>query len=437
MRLFRLFYLGLFFCVLTVHLTGQVASSKKGSSPEIFFEDVEQAVIRAESFDAREYAKAEMQMADESLAKARTTSQKSARQKALKEALEHLNKAYEIAKIPYIQDYITRLEELYQGVQAKNFSLYAPKEAEMIGQQVQLTKQFLQTESMNEKTRYIYDRTWQNIQNFDETTTKNITMVTNFGAVVRYQYTDKDLQLAQVDSHLAKGDEALQVGQLSVALQSYQDAMTALNKSQINDEFEAKLAEVDRLIFALKSDLEKANRLFIVKADGSLGQLKPFNPETYLASNPLIENPAIPILFDNTYYTDLALTPYDIVNIEDQTPKKIEVAADISDEGLYQQAVSLWEQGLVTRNAGYLDDAKKYLQRSREYLIAFKKDAIARIYTVQKRPQTQDTLWRIAGFKDVYNNPYLWPLLWQRNREQIDNPDLLYPGQKLLVPAID
>ncbi len=44
------------------------------------------------------------------------------------------------------------------------------------------------------------------------------------------------------------------------------------------------------------------------------------------------------------------------------------------------------------------------------------------------------TLWTIAGRKDIYDDPLLWPLLYQANRDQIKDPRQIYPGQLLNIP---
>ena len=51
-------------------------------------------------------------------------------------------------------------------------------------------------------------------------------------------------------------------------------------------------------------------------------------------------------------------------------------------------------------------------------------------YTVKKG----DTLWWIAKYKDVYNDPFLWPIIYEANKDIIKNPKLLYPGQELGIP---
>ncbi|MCX5836621.1 MAG: LysM peptidoglycan-binding domain-containing protein [Deltaproteobacteria bacterium] len=45
-----------------------------------------------------------------------------------------------------------------------------------------------------------------------------------------------------------------------------------------------------------------------------------------------------------------------------------------------------------------------------------------------------DSLWWIAKYKDQYNDPYLWPLIYKANKKMIKNPNLIYPGQKFKIP---
>jgi hypothetical protein len=45
-----------------------------------------------------------------------------------------------------------------------------------------------------------------------------------------------------------------------------------------------------------------------------------------------------------------------------------------------------------------------------------------------------DSLWWIAQFKDVYNDPYLWPVLYDANKSVIKDPNKITPGMKLKIP---
>ena len=45
-----------------------------------------------------------------------------------------------------------------------------------------------------------------------------------------------------------------------------------------------------------------------------------------------------------------------------------------------------------------------------------------------------DTLWSIAAQADIYADPYLWPVIYRFNRDQIVGPARIYPDQTLLIP---
>ncbi len=55
-------------------------------------------------------------------------------------------------------------------------------------------------------------------------------------------------------------------------------------------------------------------------------------------------------------------------------------------------------------------------------------------YTVGTWSRDRDCLWNIAKKPKIYANPFLWPKIWQGNRDQIKNPDIIHPGQKLKIP---
>ena len=44
-----------------------------------------------------------------------------------------------------------------------------------------------------------------------------------------------------------------------------------------------------------------------------------------------------------------------------------------------------------------------------------------------------DTLWGISARSDIYGNPYQWPLIYKANRSQIQDADLIFPGQNLMI----
>jgi nucleoid-associated protein YgaU len=60
---------------------------------------------------------------------------------------------------------------------------------------------------------------------------------------------------------------------------------------------------------------------------------------------------------------------------------------------------------------------------------------VSNLYTVGRWSRTRDCLWNISKKQDIYGNAWQWPKLWMGNQDQIKNPDIIHPGQKLKVPA--
>jgi nucleoid-associated protein YgaU len=45
-----------------------------------------------------------------------------------------------------------------------------------------------------------------------------------------------------------------------------------------------------------------------------------------------------------------------------------------------------------------------------------------------------ECLWLIAANRNVFGDPFQWPLIYSRNRGLIGDPDLIYPGQSFRIP---
>lgn len=46
-----------------------------------------------------------------------------------------------------------------------------------------------------------------------------------------------------------------------------------------------------------------------------------------------------------------------------------------------------------------------------------------------------ESLWKIAKYKDVYENPFMWPVIYKANHDKIKDPDLIYPKQLFSIPG--
>lgn len=59
-------------------------------------------------------------------------------------------------------------------------------------------------------------------------------------------------------------------------------------------------------------------------------------------------------------------------------------------------------------------------------------------YTVRLILPLRDCLWRIAGYPFVYGDPLKWKVLYEANKDKLqdaDNPDLIQPGIVLAIPS--
>jgi hypothetical protein len=45
-----------------------------------------------------------------------------------------------------------------------------------------------------------------------------------------------------------------------------------------------------------------------------------------------------------------------------------------------------------------------------------------------------ECLWIVAGYEDIYGDPIKWPRLWRGNRELIEDPDWVLAGWEIAVP---
>ncbi len=48
-----------------------------------------------------------------------------------------------------------------------------------------------------------------------------------------------------------------------------------------------------------------------------------------------------------------------------------------------------------------------------------------------------DYLWKIAKKDEFYGNGFAWPVIYNANRDQIKDPDLIYPKQEFKIPSLN
>ena len=110
----------------------------------------------------------------------------------------------------------------------------------------------------------------------------------------------------------------------------------------------------------------------------------------------------------------------------------------LSPEELYQRgdevdAAAKQLEELKKSIFAALDESRSKISEAEDLLSRIKAkmpEPMNDVYTVVRG----DYLWKISGKQDIYNDPYQWVKIWSANRDMIQNPDLIYPQQKLDVP---
>ena len=88
----------------------------------------------------------------------------------------------------------------------------------------------------------------------------------------------------------------------------------------------------------------------------------------------------------------------------------------------FEDAEALLKSISVAREKGYLE--KKGMKELEGKMI----------YKVVYNRSKRDCLWRIAH--KVYKRAQLWPLIYMANKDQIKDPDIIFPGQSFIIPEI-
>lgn len=114
----------------------------------------------------------------------------------------------------------------------------------------------------------------------------------------------------------------------------------------------------------------------------------------------------------------VALSPEDIYTRKDEL------------DGFKSQLANLKKDkcSLTSESINYISRIENLIAQAEEK----GKPAAAGLYEVQRG----DYLWRIARKPDIYGDPYAWIKIYTYNRDQISDPNLIYPNQTFRIPRI-
>ncbi len=95
-----------------------------------------------------------------------------------------------------------------------------------------------------------------------------------------------------------------------------------------------------------------------------------------------------------------------------------------------QAELDVMKKNKISALPEFFDIVHDQLQRK---LDAWEEKVAEINYTVQRG----DCLWNIAKKDEHYSNPFAWPIIYNANRDKINEPDLIYPKQVFLVPNLN
>ena len=130
--------------------------------------------------------------------------------------------------------------------------------------------------------------------------------------------------------------------------------------------------------------------------------------------------------------------------ILDQIDARINALAKLSDVDLHAQSAEVDSlKALITRTEKrplalipeHMARLQSQQQRVDGFLASLAQTNKQHItYVVGTWKHDRDCLWNIAAKPKIYDNPFLWPKIWEDNRGHIKNPDLIYKGERLSIP---
>ncbi|MCF8241047.1 MAG: LysM peptidoglycan-binding domain-containing protein [Melioribacteraceae bacterium] len=129
-------------------------------------------------------------------------------------------------------------------------------------------------------------------------------------------------------------------------------------------------------------------------------------------------------------YAMVGATKADIMNFRkkvDELSSKIDNRVSPKDDR--QAELDQLKANKISALPEFFDKVHNQLQRK---LDAWQEKPTEILYTVVKG----DCLWNIAKKKEHYANPFAWPKIYNANRDQIKNPDLIYPKQIFKIPNL-
>ncbi len=393
---------------------------------------------------------------------------KNAALKSIKASTEAFNKSLP----PYSAEILKKAEDKYISADKVYSEKFSPSEFTQAGDKLKQArdarenKEYLKSIEIAEESYTFASRAErQSLQNGSiletelQTLDKDISSLRNEKAAPA---SEKMLNSAEDDisagkSSFASGDYRQAYVKIESAKKNIGDARISIKKNKITEDITSlrnrvKTAQKDSSASKIKDDLDKAI-LALNSAESSAEQNNFDDAEMSVdEARKLLEQ------------SDARVRSNAILEKIAAAEKKIKAAVKEDKENKYENSITSSNKLLIESrellNAGEyeksstgakeadtiisavlnsLDEDRKSVIVSNETKKdtgkteeAEQKKTDDKTYTVKWRKKNTDCLWRIA--LKVYNDAKMWPAIYIANKDQIKDPDLIFPGQKFTIP---
>ena len=403
----------------------------------------EQAIDRAESAGASIYSQELFLKANEDLEMAETLKQSDPDQSRLflASSIKKANEAYDESINNQVDQKVTKLRILESQLIDINAERFSESDYLIVRERADRLIEYLNDEDY-ENAEKQYNGTLRAMQNLYDTLDNNIRWVNILDRDTKAYMSDAEEkevflwapeELEKANYIYSEGIAQFNNFNLEASEKSLKEAKYWAFQSIRLSEERKRQNQTDTLMLEALENLEKASRNKVIDNEGVILVPAPWEGDDFLEENPAPDTTADDFSDDDSSLQEFdpdAENPSEQNNAYLPINGSTVVLGDEQKLTLLDQAIELWKQGVKARAEGKYDIADEYFKQSKAYSEAYSANAVANEYTVQRN----DTLWAISAREDILDNPFLWTKIWRRNSKLIQNPDLIYPGQKLMIP---
>ncbi len=112
----------------------------------------------------------------------------------------------------------------------------------------------------------------------------------------------------------------------------------------------------------------------------------------------------------------------------------LEKSRNSYDDSEYEESIQLAGEAEALLNSLSVSREKDYIADTEIPGLIEEEKTGALMYIVQLNRKDRDCLWKIA--QKIYRNARMWPHIYMANKDQIKDPDLIFPGQRFKIPDI-